>query len=45
MGQNSKLSQTYGVTYQNLCEKGTNPTKKDLAQSGFYTIMVIPVKR
>ena len=27
-GQYSKLSQTYGVTYQNLCEKGTKPTKK-----------------
>ena len=38
-GQKSKLSQTYGVTYQNVCEKGTKPTKKDLAQSDF------PVRR
>ena len=32
-GQTSKLSQTYGVTYQNMCEKGTMPTKKTTAQS------------
>ena len=38
-GQKSKLSQTYGVTYQNVCEKGTKPTKKDSVQSG------LPVKR
>ena len=38
-GQKSKLSQTYGVTYQNVCEKGTKPTKKEWAQSG------LPVKR
>ena len=38
-GQKSKLSQTYGVTYQNVCEKGTKPTKKELAQSD------LPVRR
>ena len=27
-GQKSKLSQTYRVTYQNLCEKGTKPVGK-----------------
>ena len=32
-GQSTKLSQTYGVTYQNLCEKGTKPMEKELAQS------------
>ena len=34
MGLLSKLLQTYCVTYQNLCEKGTKPMKKELAQSG-----------
>ena len=38
-GQKSNLLQTYGVTYQNVCEKGTKPTKKELAQSG------LPVRR
>ena len=33
------LSQTYGVTYQNVCEKGTKPTKKESAQSD------LPVER
>ena len=38
-GQKSKLSQTYGVTYQNVCEKGTKPMKKELAKSN------LPVER
>ena len=31
-GQTSKLSQTYSVTYQNLCEKGTKPMTMALSQ-------------
>ena len=31
-GQTSKLSQTYSVTYQNLCEKGTKPMTMALCQ-------------
>ena len=38
-GQNSKLSQTYHVTYQNLREKGTQPMEKTSSQSG------LPVER
>ena len=38
-GQKSKLSKVCGVTYQNLCEKGRKPMKKDSAQSG------LPVSR
>ena len=38
-GQNQKSSKVGGVTYQNLCEKGTKPTKKTRAQSD------LPVKR
>ena len=38
-GQNSKLSQTYRVTYQNLREKGTQPMEKTSSQSG------LPVER
>ena len=38
-GQISKLSKLNDITYQNVCEKGTKPTKKDLTQSG------LPVKR
>ena len=32
-GQNSKLSQTYRVTYQNKRERGTKTLEKELAQS------------
>ena len=28
-GKKSKLSHTYGVTYQNVCKNGTKPTKKN----------------
>ena len=38
-GQKSKLLHTYGVTYQNVCKKGTKPKKKEFPQSG------LPVKR
>ena len=32
--QKSKLSQTYGMTYPDVGEKGTKPLGKELAQSG-----------
>ena len=38
-GQNSKLSQTYRVTYQNLRKKGTQLMEKTSSQSG------LPVER
>ena len=31
----SKLTYTHRVTYQNLCERGTNPMEKELAPLGF----------
>ena len=37
----SKLSQTYGVTYQNLGEKGTKPPEKKLSQSGLPVLRKI----
>ena len=33
-GQKSKLSQTYGMTYPDVGEKGNKPLGKELAQSG-----------
>ena len=41
-GQKSKLLQTYGVTYQNLCKKGTKPMNKKLAQSRLLVKRKIP---
>ena len=41
-GQKSKLSKVYGVTYQNLCEKGRKPMKKDSAQSGLPVLRKRP---
>ena len=37
----SKLSQTYGVTYQNLGEKGTKSIEKELSQSGLPVLRKI----
>ena len=37
----SKLSQMYGVTYQNLGEKGTKPIEKELGQSGLPVLRKI----
>ena len=34
----SKLSQKYGVTYQNLGEKGTKPIEEKLSQSGLQVL-------
>ena len=38
----SKLSKVYGVTYQNLCEKGRKQMKKDSAQSGLPVLRKSP---
>ena len=37
----SKLSQAYGVTYQNLGEKGTKPIEKELSQSSLPVLTKI----
>ena len=41
-GQNPKSSKVGGVTYQNLCEKGTKPMKETRAQSELPVWRKIP---
>ena len=42
LGNFSKLSHTYCVTYQNLCKKGTKSIEKELSQLGLSVLRKNP---